>query len=397
MQFVNVIDFMMVMPLGPRFARALTIPESSLGAIGGAYTGAAAISGLAGAFILDRFDRRRALMVAMLGLAFGTAIGGFATGFASLIAARLVAGFFGGPATSIALSIVTDAVPAERRGQALSKVMGAFSIASILGVPAGLKLAELGGWQLPFFGIGALCLVTTAVGQWLLPTMPPRASRLNRAALGALFEHKRTIVAYALTAVMMASGFLVVPNIAAYVQGNLEFPEHDLPWAYLAGGVASAFTMAIGGKLIDRFGSLRVTLVGCCALAGIVYAGFIHTPPYVSVIGIFVLFMVSMSLRNLSANTLVTKVPRPEERAGFMSLQSCVQHMACALGAFISSKILTEGPNHTLVGMARVGWACIGLQLLVIVITAVVERDVLRPVDAIFGQRLGDADERGKP
>jgi hypothetical protein len=36
--FVNVLDFMMVMPLGPDFAAALDIPTSHLGYIGGSYT-----------------------------------------------------------------------------------------------------------------------------------------------------------------------------------------------------------------------------------------------------------------------------------------------------------------------------------------------------------------------
>ena len=44
-QFVNVLDFMMVMPLGPDFARALDIPVSRLGLVGGVYTAAAAVSG----------------------------------------------------------------------------------------------------------------------------------------------------------------------------------------------------------------------------------------------------------------------------------------------------------------------------------------------------------------
>ncbi|HRC57659.1 MAG TPA: hypothetical protein PKU97_17110, partial [Kofleriaceae bacterium] len=41
-QLVNVLDFVMVMPLGRDFARALDFPESKLGLIGGAYTLAAA-------------------------------------------------------------------------------------------------------------------------------------------------------------------------------------------------------------------------------------------------------------------------------------------------------------------------------------------------------------------
>src|SRR6187399_778346 len=97
-QFVNILDFMMVMPLGPDFAAALGIPISSLGIIGGSYTAAAAVAGIVGSFFLDRFDRRSALAVAMLGLVIATASGGFATGLPSMIAARVLAGCFGGPA-----------------------------------------------------------------------------------------------------------------------------------------------------------------------------------------------------------------------------------------------------------------------------------------------------------
>src|SRR5262245_1290533 len=76
-QFVNILDFMMVMPMGPDFARALDIPVSRIGWIGGSYTAAAAIAGVVGSMFLDRFDRRKALFTALIGLALGTAAGGF--------------------------------------------------------------------------------------------------------------------------------------------------------------------------------------------------------------------------------------------------------------------------------------------------------------------------------
>src|SRR2546426_12413880 len=47
-QFINVLDFMMVMPLGPDFAAHLGIPTSHLGYIGGSYVAAAAVAGLLG-------------------------------------------------------------------------------------------------------------------------------------------------------------------------------------------------------------------------------------------------------------------------------------------------------------------------------------------------------------
>src|SRR5439155_21870763 len=91
-QFVNILDFMMVLPLGPFFAGPLGIPASRIGVIGGSYTAAAAISGIACSFFLDRFDRRKALGVAVAGLVMATAPGGFWVGVRRILFARLPAG-----------------------------------------------------------------------------------------------------------------------------------------------------------------------------------------------------------------------------------------------------------------------------------------------------------------
>src|SRR5205814_114969 len=58
----------------------------------------------------------------------------------------------------------------------------------------------------------------------------------------------------------------------------------------------------------------------------------------------FVLFMTAMAFRNVSYNTLTTRVPHPDERARFQSLQSSIQHGSSALGAFVASVILRSVP-----------------------------------------------------
>src|SRR5437016_471333 len=77
-QFINVLDFMMVMPLGPDFSKGLGIPTAMLGLVAGSYTASAALAGLVGSLFLDRFDRRKGLFFSMLGLAVGTLAGGLA-------------------------------------------------------------------------------------------------------------------------------------------------------------------------------------------------------------------------------------------------------------------------------------------------------------------------------
>lgn len=387
-QFINILDFVMVMPMGPDFAKALSIPESHLGYVSGSYTAAACVSGLLGAFFLDRFDRRKALAVALGGLVLGTASGGFATGLPTLLLARVLAGAFGGPATSLSFSIIADAIPASHRGRAMGTVMGAFSVASVLGVPAGLLLAERYSWRAPFFTVAALGVV---VGLIAIRLLPPLRGHLDRphATVTATELVSRPLVqlSYLMTAVVMMAGFIVIPNIAAYVQLNLGLPREYLKHAYGVGGVASFFATQLGGRLVDRFGSFRVGTAGTAlAVATVFTAFYLHwslVPPVAVVLG-FVAFMLANGLRNVSYNTLTTRVPEPEVRARFQSLQSAVQHGSAATAAFLSSQLLTNVPGGGLDGMPRVALVSMSLSLLIPVMLFIVERRVrgeqVRPV-----------------
>jgi predicted MFS family arabinose efflux permease len=370
-QFVNILDFVMVMPLGPDFAGALHIPLSRLGLVGGSYTLAAAVAGLLGSLFLDRFDRRSALAVAMGGLAVGTFAGGFAEGLPSLLAARVLAGLFGGPATSLSLSIVADAVPAERRGKALGAVMGALSVAAVVGVPASLKLSEWEGWRAPFFAVAVLGLLITIGTIALLPPMRDHLNVTGAAgdavpARPSLF--RRTVVlSYLMTAVTMGAGFLVIPNLSSYLQANLGLPRAQLPWLYGIGGVLSFVSLRVVGRLVDRFGSFRVGTAGSALMFIAVWLFFIdvplHTPWWLRfgidvpgdapVLLLFLFLFFALSVRNVAYSTLTSKVPAPAERARFMSFQSAVQHLASAAGAIASSAILAEGPDRRLVDVAR--------------------------------------------
>lgn len=356
-QFINVVDFVMVLPLGPDFARALAIPTHQLGLVAGSYTASAAIAGLIASTFLDRFDRRRALLVAMLGLVTGTAAGGFATGLDSMLLARVLAGMFGGPATSLAMSILSDAIPPERRGRALGKVMGAFSVASVVGVPAGLELARLGGWRLPFFVIAALG-VAVAIGVWAL-TPPMRGHLRGSAGLGEpvrpllLFLSDRTVLLSLLgTAVAMAGSFSIISNLSAFVQLNLGYPRERLGLLYMAGGCVSFFSMRLAGRAVDRFGAPRVVTAGTLLVVLVIGLGFLPERSLLPVVGIFVGFMLANSTRIVALNTLTTRVPGPADRARFMSLQSAVQHLSTSAGAGLSSWVLHERADQRLDGMS---------------------------------------------
>jgi predicted MFS family arabinose efflux permease len=376
-QFINILDFMMVMPLGPDFARSLGFPASRIGLIGGAYTAAACLAGLLGALFLDRFDRRSALAVAMTGLIAGTAAGGFATSLPTLMAARILAGGFGGPATSISLAIIADSIPAERRGKALGAVMGAFALASVLGVPAGLEIATLGGWRAPFFAVAGLGVFIVAAAVTLLPPL-----RGHLAGNGAARENTRfvdllsrpvVLLSWAMTASLNVAMFTIAPNLASYFLLNLHYPRGDLARLYLVGGAMSFFATRLVGGLVDRYGSFRIGAVGTLGFVAVLYVSFVAPLAGLPVFAIFLGFMLSSSLRNVPHSTLTSRVPSPPERARFMSIQSAVQHLASSLGAFFSAYLLHERSDGGLDGMPTVAALALGLGLVYPVLAWVVE------------------------
>lgn len=362
-QFINILDFMMVMPLGPDFAKALQVAPSNLGIVGGCYTAAAAISGLIVSRFLDRFDRKKALIFAMVGLALGTFAGALAINFTTLVMARIFAGIFGGPATSLTMAIVSDVVPAERRGKAFGQLMSSFSLASVFGVPAGLEIARLGNWQSPFYAVGSLgCLVALLAFMWLpnftahLQSASKKGSTLP---LRVLLARPEVLVSYIMTATVMMGSFLIIPNIAAFIQYNLGYPRDRIGGLYMLGGIANFITMFLAGWLTDKKGALLVAVLGSVGVVASMYFGFAEHAVWMTPPLIFIGFMASTSLRNVSYNTVCSKIPQPEERAGYLSIQSAVQHFSIAAGALVSTQLLSSAPDGQLLGIGLLSWIAI--------------------------------------
>jgi predicted MFS family arabinose efflux permease len=364
-QFVNVLDFVMVMPLGPDFALALGIPTNQLGLVTGAYTAAAAVAGLAVSSFLDKFDRRSAMVWTLLGLAVGTCLGGLATGLWSLVLSRVVAGVFGGPATSVCLSILTDAIPVERRGRAMGKVMGAFSVASVVGIPVGLELASLGAWHTPFFTVAGLCLVAALASATQLPPMVGHLTstghRVSSTSLASFLANGPVLLSFSCSALAMIGAFAIITNLSSFVQFNLGYPREALGMLYMIGGVVTFFSMRVAGNAVDRWGAPRIVSVGTAALLTVIALAFIPARPLIPVVAIFAGFMLANSTRIVGLSSLTTRVPNASDRARFMSLQSAVQHISTSAGSAWSTWVLTEGPGGRLEGMPTVAVFSLGL------------------------------------
>ena len=157
--FTHIVDFMILMPLGPQLMRIFQISPQEFGLLVSSYTFSAGVSSFFGAFILDKYDRRNILMWVFLGFFVGTLACALSPNYPFLLFSRILSGLFGGLTSALIFAIIGDAIPDHRRGRAMGLVMAAFSVASVVGVPFSLFIASMSNWHAPFFFLAFLAVV----------------------------------------------------------------------------------------------------------------------------------------------------------------------------------------------------------------------------------------------
>ena len=106
--FTHILDFMIMMPLGNYLMPYFNITTQQFSLLVAAYTLSAGISGFVAAFFVDQYDRKKVLLFGYIGFLVGTIACGIAPSYQLLLAARLLAGTFGGLIGAQVLAIVSD-------------------------------------------------------------------------------------------------------------------------------------------------------------------------------------------------------------------------------------------------------------------------------------------------
>jgi predicted MFS family arabinose efflux permease len=368
-QFTSIVDFMVVMPLGPQLKRLLDITSSQFGLIVSSYTISAGIAGIFAASFMDRFGRKAAFLSLYCGFLIGTFLCGWVGTYPTLLAARVVTGAFGGILGGMALAIVGDVFPEHKRGRATGVLMSAFALASVVGVPVGIYLGNRFDWHAPFLVLAALGLPVLFASLRMLPALRdhlhdgPHAHPL--AKLAETFSHANHLRAFALVATMMLGGFAVIPYISVYVVGNVGVRETDLPIIYVTGGLLTLVGAPIVGRFADRHGKLPVyRVVATVSALLMILVTNLPRLPVALVAAATGTLMLTNAGRMVAAMAMVTGSVEQERRGGFMSANSAVQHISTGLGAFLGGRIIADNKvDHSILHFDRVGWIAVAATL----------------------------------
>ena len=361
--FTHIMDFMVLMPLGPQLMRSLGINAEQFSWIVSAYTLSAGTVGLLAAPFVDRFDRRFLLLIAYAGFAAGSLACALAHSHIALLIARIICGAFGGISGTLVMAIVSDVVPAERRAAGMGVIMGAFSFAAALGVPFGLWLAHRYVWEAPFILLAALSgIMWLLIAIWLPPIRGHLTSGRQHGAASFIELLRDPTAGRALLfmAVMVFGHFAIIPFLSPFLVSNVGIAAENVWLVFMVGGVCSVLTTARVGRLADRHGRHRIfyVLVAVAVVVTLTLTQLGQAPLW-QVLSLAGMFFVFASGRFIPAQAIMSLAVPPSRRGAFMSLNSCARDLAAGCSAAVGGKVISESATGQLVHYTWMGWIAV--------------------------------------
>jgi predicted MFS family arabinose efflux permease len=378
--FTHIMDFVIMAPLGPLLKREFLIDTRQSSFLIAVYTLSAGVSGFLATFMIDKFDRRKVLLFMYAGFTFSNLFCALTDSYHYFLIARLVAGVFGGVLGALVMAIVGDAVPYERRGKATGIVMSAFSVASVVGIPLGLFLAAKIQWQMPFIMLTGLGAIIWGTAYFILPSMTghikgfsevPNQGKRNfiketvleaGPLLKSLFGNVNIRWAFLFMMMLMIAGLTIVPFLSDYTVYNVGLDqESELPWIYLTGGLATAVSGPLIGKLADRYGKQKVFMVAAIlSIIPILIVTNMGKLDLSIVLCFSTMFFIFFGGRFVPAMSMITSSVEPRLRGSFMSINSAMMQVGSFIATFGAGLIIQNGPNGELINYNYVGiFACI--------------------------------------
>jgi EmrB/QacA subfamily drug resistance transporter len=397
--FMTTLDNLVVTTALPVIHRDLHASLSGLEWTVNAYTLTFAVFLITGAALGDRFGRRRMFVIGLAIFTAGSAAAALAPSIEVLIVARAIQGFGGAIVLPLTLTILSAAVPAERRGVALGAWGGISGLAVAIGplvggavvqgiswqwifwlnVPIGLALIPLArlrlqesrgpndaldlpgvglasaglfgivwglvrgnqvGWGSPEI-VGALVLGSAVLALFVLWEL-----RASEPMLPLRFFRNRTFTAANVASLLMFFGMFgsifLLAQFFQTVQGYspLQAGLRILPWTAMP-----IFVAPIAGALSDRIGGrpLMVTGLGLQA-AGLAWIAAVSTPTvaYSALVVPFILSGVGMALYFAPVANVVLSSVRPEEEGQASGANNAIRELGGVFGVAVLASVFAH-------------------------------------------------------
>jgi len=347
----------MIAALLPGIAKDLSVSLQAAGYLVTAFAFTYALSSPLLAVLTGGFNRRKLLVLSMAVFAVSNVMASVASGYWSLLAARVLLAIAAGFYVPAANADAAMLVPLEWRGRALAIVNGGLTLAVALGVPLGALLGAHFGWRSSFVGVAVLA---AAALTGLLVGMPRAiGAGLTVATLRERLAIVRLPGAFPIllvTTLWAIGTYTVYTYIAAYLSAFVGFEGVRVGYVLFLWGTAALLGLVLGGLVTDKVGGryvigfalplLAVALTSLSAIAWFLSPTNALVPVLVAV---FVWGLTAWGFFPAQQARLIG-VAGLKGASVILSLNATFMYLGFSLGAALGSLTLTIGT------VADIGW-----------------------------------------
>jgi MFS transporter, ACS family, hexuronate transporter len=348
----------------------LKLSNFQIGNIASAFSFSWAIAGLGMGTLVDRFGRRKLMLVAAtVAFSMASVLSGFASGFSWLLGARLLMGIAEGGIMPITQTLIAAEVPHERRGlaQGITQNFGANLLANTLGPVIIVWMAIHFGWRNAFFlaalpGILMAFLIAAMVRE--PAAIPPTSDA--RGGIAAVLADRSMLLCIAISTLLVAYLMVLFTFTPLYLIQVRGFDQRHMSWIMSSFGVASMAVAFLVPGSSDRFGRKPViivaSLLGLVLPLGLLFTGGRQLVPLMACIAVGAALS---GVFPLAMATIPSEIVGPARTATALSLTMGISEI---LGGVVAPS--AAGKVADLKGLGVTLWILVGLVVAIIVLAA---------------------------
>ena len=219
----------------------------------------------------DKYGRKPAILLGLLGNAAALIGFGLAKDYVWLFTARSAAGIASAAVLPSVMAYVADITTAEERGKGMGLMGAAMGLGFILGPAIG---GIMGSHNMPFFVAGGLSLLTFLFALTLLPESLQRDSRDDEPTerhewITPREIFRQTTLKSPLTPLFLVAFFSTFSfsglemTFPLFIEDKWKYGEREMGWMFMImGAIVVPLQGGILGTLINKFGERRIVLIG---------------------------------------------------------------------------------------------------------------------------------------
>ncbi|MBY3240888.1 MFS transporter [Rhizobium laguerreae] len=346
-----------IMGLLPNVAETFSVTTPQAGYVISAYALGVVVGAPVIAVLAAKMARRTLLLTLMLIFAAGNISSAMAPTFESFTLLRFVSGLPHGAYFGVAALVAASMVPAHRRARAVGRVMLGLTVATLLGTPLTTFFGQSLDWQVAFFSVGVLGLLTVALIWFYVPKDKVSEEAGFLRELGA-FRRPQVWLTLGIAAVGYGGMFAMFSYIASTTTEVAMLPETAVPIMLVLFGVGMNAGNFIGSWLADK--SLLGTIGGSLVYNIVVLTTFSLTAANPYLLGLSVFLVGCGFAAGPALQTRLMDVAADAQTLAAASNHSAF-NIANAIGAWLGGLVIAGGYGFAATGYVGAALSFLGL------------------------------------